>query len=201
MTASRNDRIDARARRNIALLFDSELSTAELQADWELVNVSHAAHLRSTPEANIDAGWPSLDTFMGEVAEEAEPLTDFSASEGVVERFEAMESAKKPAEQFTTFEPPEVVEIEKSEPEPEETIPEEVLEIVKDALEEGEEAFSLTPQELMAKLVKKYAAEKGAEEHWRKHGDMTQAMIHLNNAERLDTGINWNRPRLAEQVG
>jgi len=59
---------------------------------------------------------------------------------------------------------------------------------------------SLTPRQNHDKLQRKYIILKNEEEYARFHNDMQTAMAKLREAQRVESGITWNRPRLAEQV-
>ncbi|MEO1187747.1 MAG: hypothetical protein AAFW60_01645 [Pseudomonadota bacterium] len=60
---------------------------------------------------------------------------------------------------------------------------------------------SLNPRQNQETLLAKYAAAKNAEEHARAGGDMSKAMEHLQQAERFESGIKWNRAVHAEVLG
>lgn len=58
----------------------------------------------------------------------------------------------------------------------------------------------LTTRQNLEKLIEKHTKAKHLEEIARSHGDASGAMRHLKDAERLESGINWNRARLAEVI-
>lgn len=121
----------------------------------------------------------------------------------VAEETSASESAKS----LVSLEAPELFEVD-PEPDEDEPVsiidippPEDVQDILDEFLPEEESVLTLTPQELMNILVRRFSDEKNAEELARDNGDTNKVMMHVKNAQRLESGINWNRPRLAEQVG
>lgn len=59
----------------------------------------------------------------------------------------------------------------------------------------------LTPRQNQDALLEKYRKAKGEEEYARDAGDMTSAMNFLKQAERYESGINWNRAVYAEVLG
>jgi len=60
---------------------------------------------------------------------------------------------------------------------------------------------NLTAQQNMDALIDKYAATMSEREHELSGGNTSRAMELLRKAERLDSGIKWNRARLAEVLG
>jgi len=59
---------------------------------------------------------------------------------------------------------------------------------------------SLTPKQNLDALMAKYRTAKNLEEYARSGGDMSAAMKHLNDADRFESGIKWNRAVLAEMI-
>lgn len=60
--------------------------------------------------------------------------------------------------------------------------------------------WSSSPKEDHDKLIAKHTEAKHREEMAREYGDKTEMMLWLSKAERLETGIRWNRNRAAEQI-
>ena len=58
----------------------------------------------------------------------------------------------------------------------------------------------LTARQNLDVLIQKRTAAKHLEEMARSHGDMDEAMKHLKDVERFETGIKWNRAVLVEVV-
>ena len=140
---------------------------------------------------------------------EPEPLA--ADHELAVEDFEPFISTE-PVSPIAPISAPEIVEADvpalapESEPEVEPDLDQvapspDVQEVLDEVLHEWENAMTIPARDLMLRLTAKYAAAKGAEEYARTHGQMTEAMKHLKAAERYESGIDWNRPRLAEQAG
>jgi hypothetical protein len=59
---------------------------------------------------------------------------------------------------------------------------------------------SLTTRQNLEALIAKFRDAKSLEEMARSNGDMNAAMEHLRDAQRYDSGIKWNRARLAEVI-
>jgi hypothetical protein len=58
----------------------------------------------------------------------------------------------------------------------------------------------LTTRQNLDALIAKYAKLMGEREYALKHGDESEAMKLLKRAETIDSGIKWNRARLAEVI-
>jgi len=59
---------------------------------------------------------------------------------------------------------------------------------------------SLTARQNLDALMAKFAAAKNMEEYCRSNGQMADAMKHLKDADRFESGIKWNRAVLAEVI-
>lgn len=105
------------------------------------------------------------------------------------DRLDELESRLKAAQEALERRPETVV----PEPEPAPEMPPEAIADLFDP--------SLTPRQNQDALLQKYREAKGKEEYARDGGDMQQAMIHLKEAERYESGINWNRAVHAEVLG
>lgn len=51
-----------------------------------------------------------------------------------------------------------------------------------------------------ARLAGEYSRAKSMEEYHRSHNDMHEAMQWLRKAERIESAIRWNRPRLVDKL-
>ena len=141
----------------------------------------------------IDSGWPVL----GETVDETpEPEIIEKVVEKIVEVEVPVEVIKEVEVEKVVYRDAPKTNLERAIDDNKKQAPPEAIADLFDP--------NLTARQNQEALTKKYAHHMSEYTRLRDYGDTdsrSQAADHLAKAERYESGINWNRPRLAEVVG
>ena len=182
--------------------------------DFIALNKEHLTELREMiaegERVCIDAGWPQLgaeseaepapepEVIIKEVPVEVEKIVEVEV-EKVVEvkvKDPETEAQARAAEEALTEALDQLkaakAKVDDRKPEP---VPDEPPEGISDLFDPN-----LTARQNQEALLKKYAALMSEREHELTAGNTSKAMDLLKRAERIESGITWNRARLAEVI-